>query len=390
MNNTPPCTTLWNKNFCLLLFNALCINLCFQIIIPILPQYCLSLDFTLAHAGMLTGLFAFAALILRPFCGAFADHFNMKYLTLMGSLIMASGSLMLVIPTTHLGVLMIPRIIQGFGFALNGTACGALATRYMPSEKLGQGVGYISLASLLAAAFGAPIGLFVCEHVGFQAIFLLSAVLGILSMAAVLPIQYTTEKDIKKKACAFSIHDFFIPSLLPLMYFSGFFSMITALDSSFIPVLASERGITGFSAFFIIQSVMMLITRPFAGKLTDAKGGSFIILPGYLFTAATLLLLSFSVNRYMIFAAALTAAFGMGCGSPACQTECIKKVGPQKRGAAVSTYYMGCDIANTIGPMIGGIVAGQFGCHMMFLGAAALSVITFFLYLGYSKWERAV
>lgn len=386
MNQTPP-TTLWNRNFSLLLLNSALINLSFQIITPILPQYCVNLGFTLAHAGMLTGLFAFAALVLRPFCGAFADHFNMKWLTILGSFIMAIGHFVLVIPTGNLGMLMLPRIIQGSGFALNGTACGALATRYMPQDKLGQGIGYFSLASLLAAAFGAPLGLLVRDTFGFSAVFVLAALFAATAVIIILPVSYINAPETVTHRKSFSLQDFFLPSLAPLMFFSGIFSMMTAMNSSFLAVSAEEKGITGFSAFFIIQSVMMLLTRPTAGRMTDQKGGFAVIIPGYLFTAATMLLLALAPNRWIIFIAAVTAALGMGIGSPACQTECVKKVGPERRGAAVSGYYMGCDVANTIGPMLGGAVAGQFGCTTMYLGSAALAVTTLVLYLAYRRHE---
>lgn len=370
------------------MLNSLLINLSFQIIIPILPQYSVSLGFTLAHAGMLTGLFAFAALILRPFCGAFADHFNMKLLTIIGSLIMALGHLLLVMPTGNLGLLMLPRIIEGIGFAMNGTACAAFCTRYMPQEKLGQGIGYFSLASLLAAAFGAPIGLFVRDHIGYPAVFMTAGFLALIAAVIVLPVPYFMMADAAKQKRKFALHDFFVPSLVPLMFFSGIFSMMTAMNSSFLAVSAEEKGITGFSAFFIIQSVMMLLTRPTAGRMTDQKGSFAVIIPGYAFASVTMLILALAPNRWVIFLAALTAALGMGIGSPACQTECVKKVGPERRGAAVSGYYMGCDVANTVGPMFGGAVAGQFGCRTMYLGCAALLVLTLVLYLIYHRLDR--
>lgn len=48
---------------------------------------------------------------------------------------------------------------------------------------------------------------------------------------------------------------------------------------SFITLFATEVGIADISLFFLFNALAIAVTRPFSGKLYDAKGHSFVIIP---------------------------------------------------------------------------------------------------------------
>ena len=95
------------------------------------------------------------------------------------------------------------------------------------------------------------------------------------------------------------------------------------------------------------------------------------------------LFLGFANSLWMILAASALYAVGQGSAQPAFQSMCIKKAGPARVGVAVSTYFIGADIGNGLGPMIGGAIADASGFSVVFLfGAAvlALGMILLFIY----------
>lgn len=53
---------------------------------------------------------------------------------------------------------------------------------------------------------------------------------------------------------------------------------------SFITLFATEVGIADISLFFLFNALAIAVTRPFSGKLYDAKGHSFVIIPGVIIT----------------------------------------------------------------------------------------------------------
>ena len=58
------------------------------------------------------------------------------------------------------------------------------------------------------------------------------------------------------------------------------------------------------------------------------------------------------------------------------QAGCINRVGRERSGVATSTYFLGGDIAQGVGPMVGGFIlaqiAGIFGYQVLFCFCAVL------------------
>ena len=54
---------------------------------------------------------------------------------------------------------------------------------------------------------------------------------------------------------------------------------------------------------------------------------------------------------------AVIKAFAQGMSQPAIQTAGLHMVSPVRRGVASSTLYIGGDLGQAVGPMLGGIVA---------------------------------
>ena len=68
--------------------------------------------------------------------------------------------------------------------------------------------------------------------------------------------------------------------------------------------------------------------------------------------------------------AGCTKAIAQGMSQPALQTEALRSVPPEKRGLASSTMYIGGDLGQAVGPILGGVVAEQAGYGTMYLLSA--------------------
>ncbi len=47
--------------------------------------------------------------------------------------------------------LIVTRIIHGIGFALSSTASVALAAEYIPRDKMGEGIGYLGISTVISS-----------------------------------------------------------------------------------------------------------------------------------------------------------------------------------------------------------------------------------------------
>ncbi|WP_406542334.1 MFS transporter [Clostridium ljungdahlii] len=141
---------------------------------------------------------------------------------------------------------------------------------------------------------------------------------------------------------------------------------------SFLALLGDERHISNIGYYFTVNAIVILIIRPLSGKLLDNKGLSIIAFPAFIMAMMASLLLVISSSLWMILAVAVLYGIGQSSLSPALQATCVKKLGPSKVGIATSTYFIGYDAGQGLGPIIGGTIAGKFGLTSVFYICAAL------------------
>jgi MFS family permease len=142
----------------------------------------------------------------------------------------------------------------------------------------------------------------------------------------------------------------------------------------------------------------MFISRPISGKLMDKKGLSAVALPAILVTASSAFLLGRasmfgSLALVAILISAVLRAVGQGAAQPSLQTASILKVGKEHSGVATSTFFLGGDVGQGIGPMIGGVIIGAFtsgiqGYRTMFDLCGVLLIIAFITLFIIQKREK--
>ena len=97
----------------------------------------------------------------------------------------------------------------------------------------------------------------------------------------------------------------------------------------------------------------------------------------------SLLLISKTYALPLVLVAAALKALGQGVGQVVLQGEALKRADPGSLGIATGTIFMGNDLGNTLGPVIGGAVTNSLGYSAMFyvgIAAFALAMAAFIVY----------
>jgi len=380
---------LWNFNYIYLLILSALTSTAFYMVAPVVSKYALTLgaDFTLA--GTVTGIFSITALVVRPFSGVIADKLNKKWVMIFSTVTIAFSVLCYSV-AGNVAMLLAFRIAHGIAFSLSGTTNIAFASTFIPENRLGEGIGYLGLGNILSTAIGPALGLWVIENFGYDWCFYTAFFISLTAAALMLLIRYKPDagkgnndgsaETGKKAGFRIRFSDIIEVKLLPLAFFGGLFSLTNGLVSSFIAIMGDQRGIGNVSIFFTINAIMLLIIRPFSGKLNDKKGVSFVLIPAYIFAAAAMALLAGAKSTWVVALAGALKAVGQGSGQPAIQAECIRKL-PDRRGVATSTFYVGADVGQGLGPVIGGAVSSAFGFGAMFGGTCVLMLLAMLVYM---------
>lgn len=377
---------LWNIQFIsLFLINTLN-AFGFYMTMSILSKYLTSIGITIAMAGIVVGMFSITSLVVRPFCGAVSDRLNKSFLLLIALILETIGVAGYAL-AVNVVIMIIFRIINGIGFCIVSTSLIALATKYIPSSNIGEGIGYLGVSQVIASAVAPGIGIEIADAVGYRSVFVISSVFTIVAIGIVILLKNKLNEKEEKKICKkfekLSLKTIVATDVLGFTTVSAAYSFINGIITTYLLLFAEERSILGIGSYYTVCAVCLFIFKPFSGKLVDKKGIKYAVYPALLITVLSMIMLGKATGIEMIIISGVLRSIGQGTAMPALQAECIKKVGQERSGVATSTYYLGGDIAQGIGPMIGGSLVTIIGYEYLFdiCGLILLFMIAVFYFV---------
>ncbi|MBX2986632.1 MAG: MFS transporter [Bdellovibrionaceae bacterium] len=176
----------------LLAFLQFTIILDFMILSPLGAVLMPSLHISPAQFGSVVSAYAFSAGISSLLAAGFADRFDRKKLLLFFYTGFVLGTLMCgLAPNYHM--LLIARVVTGLFGGVIGSIVLAITTDLFELDMRGRVMGYVQTAFAASQILGIPAGLFVSNHWGWHAPFLMivaiSAAVGVLIWLFLKPIN---------------------------------------------------------------------------------------------------------------------------------------------------------------------------------------------------------
>lgn len=387
-----PQERLINKAFILLIAISLFIAMGFSMIMTLITAYSIDLGANLSVAGIIGGVFSLAALLIRPVSGIITDKKNRKVVlaatTLTICLVIIGYAF-----APNIAALMVLRIIHGFAFGINGTVNIALVSEFIPKKRLGEGIGYFGLGQVLAQVVGPNLGVIIRDVWGYQTMFLLisASTLFAFFIIALLPYQAKFKPQIStvnsKSTVTKILSSMVARESIVYALIAGVFSLCNGIVNAFLVIIGDSRNIPNIALFFTVNAIVLFAFRLFMGKYLDRFNLSIAVNISLVLSAVSMLLVGYSSVLFLFLIAALFKAAGQGGGQIALQTACIKRVDASRVGVATSTYFIGADIGNGLGPIISGKLADLFNYEIMFSLVAALIMVAMLVFNLYQKHE---
>ena len=123
------------------------------------------------------------------------------------------------------------------------------------------------------------------------------------------------------------------------------------------------------------HAVVILLTRPFSGKLADRIGYRLVFAPCLVFITGGLALLAVRGMFASVVASAIVFGVGFGTAYPVFVAYVMRDVAPQRRGAAFGAILAAFDTGIGTGSTTVGWLIQRFGFPVGFGTAAVLSAI---------------
>jgi MFS family permease len=376
---TRPFLVLWGST---LLF-----YLGFQLLLPVVPLYATSLGAREAHVGFIMGIFALAAMVLRPLAGDLADRLGRRPLVLLGTAIFMLAPVGYAIVGTIPGLLVV-RLFHGAGMGFGPTAATVIATDLTPPTRRGAAMGVYGLASAVALAVGPFAGGELVHRIGFVPTFLVATAIEVAALtlawtlpetrpAAGLP-QVRVEAAPGPMAAApgplarfwrrwFSTAAVYPSALVLTLYVS--YGGLAAL----LPLFAERRQLGNPGLFYTVYALVSLAVRSPAGRLSDRLGRRAVIAPALATSAASLALLGLAASQGAFLAAAALYGVGFGAAQPALLAMTADRAPPGERGRAMGTLYTAWELGISGGAMLLGLSATTLGYEATWWTAAVIA-----------------
>jgi len=353
----------------------------FQALLATLPLFVLdSLHGNNNRIGMIMASFMIGSLVVRPFVGKWLYLFGKKKMLLLSLLLFLLATLSY-LWVDHFYILLLIRIIHGISFGISSTAFATLAIDFIPLRKRGEGMGYFSVSVSLAMVLGPFLGLLLLDTFSFFFLFLVCLFFSFVSLASVFFLHELPSSTEEIPSFPKGIHGFFELRVIPVALAACFLSFVFGGVNSFISVYAHERHLAYMASyFFMTYAIVVLVSRPFVGKLFDRFGGNSIIYIGCSFFFVGILLLSQASTPFLFILSSVFIGCGFGSITPSLQTLAVFSASKERIGLATATYFCFFDFGLGLGSILLGLIATHTSFSDMYLFSSLFIAISMFIY----------
>lgn len=386
-NRTNP--RLWGKSFIFIMLANALLFMAFEMLLPTLPLFVSSLGGDASQIGLVTGIFMFSAILVRPFTALLATKWNKKILLIAGIAICAlvTGSYYL---ASGIGMILLLRVIHGFGFGLATTYFATIATENIPKQRRGEGMGYFGVGETVAISVGPLIGTSLLLQFNYQSLFMGGMCILLLALLMTVfvsrkPVEQNESQALETPRTAVKLIEkkVLFPSILIMLV-----GIAAGSIMSFVALFAEEKGFTQVAWFFFVIAIASFAVRLFSGKMFDRLGPGSVLVPSAVFAVAGLSVLTLAQNDVHFLIAGALYGFGFGAIFPAIQTWCVNLVEEHEHENAMASFFNFFDLGIGGGSLVLGMLASAFSYTLVYDIAIGVFVVYILLYVMYARRQR--
>ncbi|WP_435343213.1 multidrug efflux MFS transporter [Enterobacter roggenkampii] len=379
----------WKVNLISVWFGCFFTGLAISQILPFLPLYVSQLGVTSHEAlsmwsGLTFSVTFLVSAIVSPMWGSLADRKGRKLMLLRASLGMAIAILLQAF-ATNVWQLFFLRAVMGLtsGYIPNAMV---LVASQVPRERSGWALSTLSTAQISGVIGGPLLGGFLADHVGLRAVFIITAVLLVVSFLVTLFLIKEGGRPVISKSERLSGKAVFASLPYPGLMISLFVTtmVIQLCNGSVGPILAlfiksmepESTNIAFLSGMIAaVPGVSALISAPRLGKLGDRIGTARILMATLIFAVVLFFAMSFVTSPLQLGVLRFLLGFADGAMLPAVQTLLVKYSSDQVTGRIFGYNQSFMYLGNVAGPLIGASVSAMAGFRWVFAATAIVVLI---------------
>ena len=347
------------------------------------------LGFSSFIAGLIISIQYFATLLSRPQSGRLADRLGPKRVVMLGLLCCGMSGVLTIVaallsgwPWLSLALLAIGRLFLGVGESFSSTGSTLWGMNIVGPMQTARVISWNGVATYLAMAVGAPLGVLLNSEFGMSGFAGLIALMGLAGylMASRKPAVTVSVGE------RIPFHRVFSRVWLYGLAL-GFGTIGFGVIATFITLYFASRDWQGAAYALTLFSLGFVLVRLGFGRFITRFGGLRVSLFSFLLECLGLLIIWQADSAWLVGAGAFLTGSGFSLVFPALGVEAVKRVERQDQGSALGTYSAFLDLGLGLTGPVAGLLIGRWGMQSVYL-AAALMVLGALLITLRLYWQQ--
>lgn len=337
------------------------------VIVGLIPTMAADLSVSLPSAGLLVSLYALGVAVGAPVLTALTGNWPRKKVLLAVMSLFVLGNL-LAWQAPGYNTLVMARILTGLAHGVFFSIGSTIATGLVSKEKAASAIAIMFTGLTVALVTGVPLGTYIGQKFGWQATFLIVALLGLIALigsAALVPsnLKQPPATKISAQLKVLTQPRLLLVYAITALGYGGTFTAFTFLA----PILEEISGFnsSAIGLIMLVYGVSVAVGNIWGGKMADTMGP--IKALTVIFVGLALVLLVFNFTAYNPIAAVLTIliwgafAFGNVPGLQVYVVNLAEKYTPDAVDVASGLNIAAFNVGIALGSWGGGLIVEQAG-----------------------------
>lgn len=372
--------------------------------LPLFVSRYAPLDSALPHevlVGLPITLFMLAAMLVTPLGGGFVDRFGTRRVFLAGIVAATLGFVGNFLTQTYID-LVLWRVLTGVGYGLVFIASEGWVTRHAERHTRAKSTSVFVGAVFVGIICGPPLGGILADRIGFEATFLFSAALAIVSGLMVYQVfRHSESVDVQRSKSRFilSIRDWFVllrdVRFLSVLLFSAVPGkmMVAGFIAYLVPLYLNELGHnqSSIGRIMMLYGIATISCIAIAARFADRSGKYSVVIALGTAVAGIGCIFSFISDSIGADNAVIIAILALGFGHAltlTSQNSMIQQVAERYRdtmgiASVISAYRLIERLGMVSGPLLAVALIAFFGYQgaIAAFGCILIVLITIFVLL---------
>ena len=329
-----------------------------------------------ALAAVTVSLFIVGDLVARLLSGKAIAAIGLKNLIAL-SLAASTVLSLLYFVVWDVSSMSVLRFLHGMTYGAASTAVNTKVARTIPSERMGEGMGYFMLSMSIGSAVGPMLSMILDDDGIYTDIFMIGFVMSLIGTVFAVLLSGDKGEPGPTRDSKGLIERSALPiSIVALVFFLAYSGVL-----SFMSPFGDHIGLGSFATFFFVAlSISTLLSRMFLGKVYDVRGENILLIPSFILFIAGMVLMATTDNGWVLLISGAMMGVNVAMLVSAGNSIVIKLTSADRVAVAISTFNIFIDLAYVIGPVIHGSLIDEIGYQENYLVMAGVAVVSLIMY----------